>query len=383
MAHEMTSGTALEEPGESLEVVLSSAFSGGEGTEKVPEEDGSAGGDVQESTEIDPLLLKIVPARKPVDFHALEEEASRHRLILVRTGAVISVAALVSVVGAFLYHAVIIGVLWVGALLMPAPQRGGAGGHSLETGLGGIMTTEGPNTPSASPAPAVGGTNADPGVALPKVPPVVQPLPSRDAVAINTLENQPDPDIIAIPSGETALGRLKVTPPEPRVVAPPEPIISPPNHSESATPVIAAAGAPTASNLVRSVGGTGAGGSGDDDEAPISWANDSGGNGKGGAAGRGHGHLMGGDLPEPFPYETPDLDIKLTAPPKHDHMKYDVTVAADGRLVDVKLTESSGEADLDELWRRQILEHWRYHPAHVNGKFIQATTSVIIRLTSR
>jgi hypothetical protein len=211
---------------------------------------------------------------------------------------------------------------------------------------------------------------------MPKAPPVVQPLPNPNQVAMNT-DEEPAPDIIAIPGGQTALGHLKVPVPQPTEVAPPEPIIMPPNRSDTAVT------AKPLPNITHSATGTGAGGSGDDDEAPISWSNESGGSGKGGTAGRGHGHLMGGDLPEPGPMETPDLPMQLNGRPKNDHMTYDVVVAPDGRVLDVTLKESSGEADLDELWRRQILTNWKFRAAHVNGKFIQASTSVIIRLTSK
>ncbi len=389
MAHEMTSGrvqargegasgVALQDAGESLEVVISSAFApveGAFGNDLVRKRNDS----VPESEEIDARLLNVVHPPKPIDFHALEEEASRHRLILMRSGAVISLAALVSIFGAFLYHAAIVGVLWAGTLMMPAQDRGGSRGVSLDTG-GGIMTSDGPSSPSASPAPGPVPSPVAAAVAMPKAPPVVQPLPSPDQVAMNTLNNEePAPDIIAIPGGETALGHLKTPLPQPSVVAPPEPIISPPNRSENVAPVTPA---PVAS-VAKSATGAGAGGTGDDDEAPISLLRDGAGSGTDGRSGRGHGHLMGGDLPEPGPLETPDLQMKLTVPPKKDHMTYDVLVAPDGSVLQVKLTESSGEADLDELWRRQILTHWKFRAAHVNGKYIEASTSIIIRLTAQ
>ena len=389
MAHEMTSGkvqtrgegasgVALHDPDESLEVAISSGFAapveGAFGNDLVQKGNDS----VPESEDIDARLLNVVRPPKPIDFHALEEEASRHRLILMRTGAVISVTALASIFGAFLYHAVIVGVLWAGALMMPAQDRGGSRGVSLDTG-GGIMTSDGQNAPSASPAPAQV-TSPAAAVAMPKAPPVVQPLPSPDQVAMNTFNNEePAPDIIAIPGGETALGHLKMPIPQPSVVAPPEPIISPPNRSENVMPVTPA---PVAS-VAKSATGMGAGGTGDDDEEPISLLRAGAGSGTDGRSGRGHGHLVGGDLPEPGVLDGPLLAMKLTAPPKNDHMTYDVTVAPDGTVLQVKLTESSGEADLDELYRRQILTHWTFRAAHVNGKYIEASTSIIIRLTSQ
>ena len=64
-------------------------------------------------------------------------------------------------------------------------------------------------------------------------------------------------------------------------------------------------------------------------------------------------------------------------------MTYDVTVAPDGTVLQVKLSESSGEADLDELYRRQILTQWKFRtPCMLNGKYIEASTSIIIRLTA-
>ena len=53
-------------------------------------------------------------------------------------------------------------------------------------------------------------------------------------------------------------------------------------------------------------------------------------------------------------------------------------------MLQVKLFEyCSGEADLDELYRRQILTQWKFRAAHVNGKYIEASTSIIIRLTAQ
>ena len=366
---EASSPVALQEFAQRLEVALSSAF---------PSFDDSAvQSDVVEplnnSPAIDRNLLNVVPPPPPIDFDALAEESAHHRRILVQAGAVVSVAALISIGGALLYHALLVSILWFGIVIHPAPDAGGSRGSSASEGTG-YLVADSPNatnTPIASPALAPTHAKETPDI-LPALPPVIQPLPSPDQLALNQINPlQPDLNIIAIPAGETPLGHLNAPNPRSTPPAPPPAIFSPPNKSDDTAAPVA---------RVTSRNGNGAGGSGDDDEAPISWMNPGSGNGKEGSSGLGHGHIAGGDLPDPVPYVTPDLDIAIRSRPKHDHMEYKVTVAADGSITDVKLTESSGEADLDELWRLQILRNWKYHASHISGKYREATASVTIRL---
>ncbi|HUO11105.1 MAG TPA: TonB family protein [Phycisphaerae bacterium] len=374
---EESSPVALQDPAERLEVALSSAFPAVDDAAPDPYHPEIT----EDATEIDSNLLRVVPAPKPIDFEALTEETMRYRRLIVRAGAVVSVATLLSIGGALLYHVMLVGLFWVGTMIRPTVNAGGSRGLGSDTGSGYIISDapEGtPTNPAGTPALAPSIPPAKP--TLPAVPPLVQPLPNPNELAVNQLNApQQDMNIIAIPAGESPLGRIKPptpTKPVPRNVAPPMPLIAPPDKS---TPIAAA---PTRGVISPVASAAGNGGNGGDDDAPINWFQPGQGTGAG-LDGRGHGHIAGGDLEEPQPYLTPDLPMALTSAPKKDHMDYQVTVNAQGEITDVKLVESSGEADLDEMWRLQILRNWKYHAAHVGGKYREATASVTIRLTSR
>jgi protein TonB len=49
-----------------------------------------------------------------------------------------------------------------------------------------------------------------------------------------------------------------------------------------------------------------------------------------------------------------------------------VLVDVDGRPLDVRIQQSSGNRQLDNAARRQVLEHWRFRPAMKDGRAIQA-----------
>jgi protein TonB len=49
-----------------------------------------------------------------------------------------------------------------------------------------------------------------------------------------------------------------------------------------------------------------------------------------------------------------------------------VLVDVDGRPLDVRIQQSSGNRQLDNAARRQVLEHWRFRPAMKEGRAIQA-----------
>jgi protein TonB len=55
-----------------------------------------------------------------------------------------------------------------------------------------------------------------------------------------------------------------------------------------------------------------------------------------------------------------------------------VRVGTDGRPLDVNVHQGSGYRVLDDAARRQVLRHWRFHPAMLDGRAVQATGIVPI-----
>ncbi len=49
-----------------------------------------------------------------------------------------------------------------------------------------------------------------------------------------------------------------------------------------------------------------------------------------------------------------------------------VQVGADGRVADVRIERSSGHRDLDRAAERQVRERWRFVPAQVDGRHVEA-----------
>lgn len=60
-----------------------------------------------------------------------------------------------------------------------------------------------------------------------------------------------------------------------------------------------------------------------------------------------------------------------------------VLVGINGRPLDVTVSQSSGNRELDEAARSQILKHWSFRPAMNNGQAVQAVGMVPIAFTLR
>jgi TonB family protein len=56
-----------------------------------------------------------------------------------------------------------------------------------------------------------------------------------------------------------------------------------------------------------------------------------------------------------------------------------ILVLPDGTVADARVSRSAGESDLDRLAIQTVENSWRYLPASINGKPIEAWTTVIVR----
>jgi protein TonB len=59
----------------------------------------------------------------------------------------------------------------------------------------------------------------------------------------------------------------------------------------------------------------------------------------------------------------------------------EVLVDVDGRPLEVAVVRSSGRRDLDQAARRQVLRRWRFEPAMVDGRAVQAVGVVPVEFT--
>ncbi len=60
-----------------------------------------------------------------------------------------------------------------------------------------------------------------------------------------------------------------------------------------------------------------------------------------------------------------------------------VVVGIDGRPLEVTVSQSSGNRELDEAARSQILKRWSFRPAMKNGQAVQAIGLVPVAFTLR
>lgn len=56
----------------------------------------------------------------------------------------------------------------------------------------------------------------------------------------------------------------------------------------------------------------------------------------------------------------------------------EVLVGSDGKPLKVTINESSGNRELDDAARREVLKRWRFHPAMVDGQAIEASGLVAV-----
>lgn len=60
-------------------------------------------------------------------------------------------------------------------------------------------------------------------------------------------------------------------------------------------------------------------------------------------------------------------------------LKLRILVLPDGSVGDAQVVRSTGQRDIDRLAIETVKNSWRYLPASVNGKPIEAWTTVIVR----
>ena len=60
-----------------------------------------------------------------------------------------------------------------------------------------------------------------------------------------------------------------------------------------------------------------------------------------------------------------------------------VLVGIDGRPLEVTVAQSSGNRELDEAARAQVLKRWSFQPASKNGQAVQAIGMVPIEFALR
>jgi hypothetical protein len=316
-------------------------------------------------------LRVLVPAPGDPDLPRLEAEATRHRRLLVRAGAVIAVSTVVSVGGALLIHMCLGGVVAVGLLYSPPAWTGG--GHALvgapDNGgsPGGFMVLgDGPddNAPPAAEAPTA--ARVMPKSAAVGVPSVsdLPPLPEKPAAARAT--EMAAPLMPALPS--MGLGTVQVSGVKSGPTAPESSAVT----SEDTRGVVGAGPR-----------GTGAGDGGGDEDRPLGLFRGDGNGGRGGGGrgrgiGSGHGNgidrgMSAADREAHF-LGFRDTGFKLQVPPKYQDTlnKHPVTVtisiSAEGAVTDVRVVDSCGIAEVDEMWRTYVLLNARFTPEYHDGK---------------
>ncbi len=326
-------------------------------------------------------LRAVVPAQAEADVGELERVAARHRVLLIRTGAVIAVSTVISVTGALFFHAVLGGIIiigvwfpnWVGlakgaqVLARPADMGGSPGGFTM-LGLG-----PDDNAPPAERAPVMPGVPVrGPAEALPQLP----EASSAQMAAAPFMRAEP------LFSTTSDLGTALVNPPPERLPSVPGVRVAAPGAT------------PTAESAVSGVPGmpargTGMGnGGGDEDRIidPFSKRGDgSGGTGSGGigrgiGSGRGNGidrGMSAADRPAQLLNQSsnaPSLTLPMKyqmRPPEKDVMLC-IALAADGTITSVKVEQSCGYAEVDEIVREHVLATYRFSPEYQGGKAVDS-----------
>ncbi len=318
----------------------------------------------------------------------LEEQSSGHRVLILRTGAVIAVTSVVAIAGAILIHLFMAGVIVIGMLIR---WHGAGGGSDQAAGAnhigaeGGALILGSPLADSQRPGAG------SPGAAISKatvparavVLPPLEPLPAlATAEAIFAPDAAPPlpPDAGSLEPGNPVI----VPPVLPKVVArvdvPPAITPATPQPNDHAN---AAAGAGSAAAALQNPGIAGRGNSDDgNDDEPL--FNPLGGNGtktvgEGGRvigdAGRGSGKgfdrgLSAADRQIQILRQAADPDVPITYRAKLIGKKVDtaVKVEADGTVSGVRVTGSCGIAEVDEICRQDILLSIRCSPRIQGGK---------------
>ena len=324
-------------------------------------------------------LREVVPAPPQVEAEKLASVSARHRVLLVRAGAVIAVTTLISVGGALLIHLLLAGVIAVG-FWFPGTLSGDKRGPALPgiADVGGspggfTILGNGPddNAAPAPEAPTVLG-NPTPGMAdtLPKLPESLAPT----STVVPAMVAMPAP---ALPD----LSGTFIQPPQaaPSATATPLPAVT------VAPPGVANAGA---SSLTPGMParGTEAGDGGGDDDRMMSLVKGDGGPGSGGGGvgsgrgmGRGNGINRGLSAADREPQLLSlsrnanfTLPLKYQLKPPEKSVRLILAVAADGSIAAVRLDQSCGISELDQMVSDYVLANFQFSPAYRAGKAIAA-----------
>jgi len=325
-------------------------------------------------------LRAIVPLPPEADWEKLERESSRHRVLLIRTTAVIAISTVISIGGALLLHALFAGLVVVGVYfpwLVPAAKGGRmlAGAPDLGGSPGGFtILGDGPddNAPSSELPPSPGSETFAAMRAIPAAPPLPEATSAQMAADVSA-------PLAPLPP-TPGLGEVHIAPPVRALAASTatDLVVSP--------PAAGIAGAPSAQPAPTR--GTGAGNGGGDADEPVFGllkGDGSGGRGAGGT-GAGFGGGRGGGIDrglsaadrQAMVLNQASEGADYTLPPKYQNhpparsVQLILTIAADGSITAVKIDQSCGITEVDELLRDYVLATFRFSPAFRAGKAISS-----------
>lgn len=322
-------------------------------------------------------LREVVPAPPHVEAEQLAAVSARHRVLLVRAGAVVAITTLISVGGALLIHMLLAGVIALGFWFpgkLPGDKRGAALPGIADVGgsPGGFtMLGNGPddNAPPAPEAPKVIG-NPSPGMtgALPSLPDTLSP-PSPALPAIAALPAPALPDL----SGT-------FQPPQVAPAAAPASL-----RVQVASPGTADAGTPSL-NPGMPARGTDAGDGGGEEDRMMSLVKGDGSAGSGGGgvgagrgAGRGNGINRGLSAADREPQllslsrnSNFTLPLKYQMKPPEKSVRLIIAVGADGSIASVQLDQSCGIREVDQMVSDYVVANFQFSPAYRAGKAIPA-----------
>ena len=111
--------------------------------------------------------------------------------------------------------------------------------------------------------------------------------------------------------------------------------------------------------------------SGDGRTAAVAFSGQATDSGDGGNGGGERARILRAPRPEyPFRARQAGFEGKVTL---------GVTIAADGQVEEVKILESSGRDDCDDVARQTLQKQWQFAPAIINGEPVRSTERVVVR----
>ncbi|HEY4330193.1 MAG TPA: energy transducer TonB, partial [Phycisphaerae bacterium] len=308
-------------------------------------------------------LRAVVPQAASGDLEQLQQESSRHRVLLLRGGAVIAVTTVISIGGALFIHAIFAGIIVLGVWfpwLAPARGNNASPGPADKGGASGGFTIlgSGPDdnaAPSLTPASLLG----QHGPISPPADATLPPLPEVTSAQIASQLATPE---LLLPAINSDMGNVIITPaPEP-IAAPAALLVAPPS---APAPSIAPSNASLAGTTGAPARGTTSGdGGGEDDhvfgllkgDGSNNWG--AGGSGKGKGSGNGDGIDRGMSAADRDPALlnlTPGAAMEFTIPLKYQlkpppkSVRLVITILPDGKVGNIKLAQSCGVPDIDQL----------------------------------